>query len=1057
MATTIGGISIDIGVNPGGVANGMNKAKSEIRSGVDSIQGAASALKGYIAMLGIDAFGGYIKSAIDAAGALADLSQKTGISAETLSGLEYAAKMSGTTLDGVANGLKKLAMNMYDTSRGSGDAQEAFKSLGISVADASGKLKTTDGVMLEVADRFKEMDDGPKKAALAMKIFGKSGEELIPLLNEGAEGIAAMRQRAEELGLTVSDQTASAMEALGDKFDTIGMAGQGAARQLAADLTPALTSVADLFLESTKKGGFLTTTMGLLGDTIRGLISIGYGAASVFEQIGMAIGGLLAAAASAVTGNFEGAREILRQNEADVAASSDRWASKIKDVWAEQVVATGKATQATNEHTEATKKQIAEAEKQAKQIATVTGKLMDELEMLKMTSVQAGIYKELKAAGVTANSAAGKEIARLVTTLDKEKESLKAAAEAAKENTKEVDALFDAQEKLRLGNEDQIKTARTMLEQIEFETKLLGMNADQRAIATLERDLETKGIVKGTQAYDAYIQRLKDATALKGVTEAQVKLAEDSNKAWTDTAKDIEKALTDSLMRGFESGKGFWDSIKDYIVNGAKSMAVKILVQPIMGTIGSLFGMGSAMAGTGGGGGGGADSILGNLGSIGSAFSAFGGTLATGFMNTVAGTGFGASMGAAGSMIGSGSYASGFGMAAGAIAPYAIAALVIKELSGYKIEATGNALTATVGASGVLNGKVGTRADFNQTSSGIFSGGNTKNSTWGVADAGTTGYINAAVQNVTATNAAYAQILGLNASALDAYTKALDINITGMDAAAAQTAINTEVQKFGVEQVTAAYGEALAQYAKAGETVFDTLKRLAGIEVASAALNEFGGIFSRIATLGIEGRDSMFALAGGIEAFVKKSSDFVKLYYSADEQSGLQARGVLDQLNAAGVTDASQLSNKEEFRALVESIDVSNESGRAQLNALLTIAPQFAQVSEYLKANNIDLGDLAALAPQIAALDPLFQQNNDAATANATAATDATTASINATTDAINSNTTAVVAAVNNVAASVAAAVRDGMAAAGASSAQVGRTLDDIAASNRLAAERNFA
>lgn len=1053
MATTVGGINIDIGVKSDGISAGMDKAKTAVKSGVDSIQSAAKAVQGYLAAVGVGAFSSYIKGAIDAAGALADLSQKTGISAETLSGLEYAAKMSGTSLDGIANGMKKLAVNMYDTSNGTGDAKEAFKTLGIAVTDASGKLKTTDGVMLEVADRFKEMEDGPTKAALAMKIFGKSGEELIPLLNEGAGGIEAMRQRAEELGLTVSDQTASAMEALGDKFDTLGMASMGAARQLAADLTPALTSVADLFLDSTKKGGFLTGALGLLGDSIRGLISIGYGAAAVFEQIGLSIGGLLAASAAALTGNFSGAREILRQNEADVAASSDRWASKIKEVWAVQVEATGAVkahTAATKDHTEATKKQIAEAEKQAKQIATVTGKLKDELDMLKMNSVQAEIYKQLKAAGVTANSAAGQEIIRLVNTLDQEKNSLKAAAEAAKENTKEVDALFDAQEKLRLANEGQIKTARTMLDLIQFETRLLGMNAGQRAIATLERDLETKGIVKGTQAYEAYIKQLQDATALKGVTEAQIKVAEDTNKAWVDTAKDIEKALTDSLMRGFESGKSMWDSARDYISNNAKSWVVKVGVQPIMGAIGGLMGMGSALAGTGGdsgGSGGGGMSALSGASMLSGMSGAFGAgaswlTGAAGGGSLMGSLSAGASLMGTGTMAG---MASGGAMLAGALAPVVLGLGVLSKAMDYSVESRGGGIAASLGANGLSGGHVATFNEFKQTG-GLFGGGTTINRDWSSASQGTSDFLIASVTAQTTVNKAYAEILGLNKTALEAYTKSIEINTTGLDEAGVKAAINAEAVKFGAEQASAAFGGLLATFAHAGETASQTLQRLAELSIAGRALNEFGGVFSKVASAGFGATEAMISLAGGLDKLIAKSADFVKSYYSTEEQTGIAARGVLEAMKAAGIADPSTVLTKADFRALVESIDVTTAGGQKQLNALLDIAPQFASLAATMTDQKTTLGDLATLAPAIASLNPMLGASEDAAKN----AADVTQSAIKSTQTAIESGTSSVVAAVNSMAASVAAAVANGIAAANSTSAAVANSLSSIESNTRL-------
>lgn len=151
----------------------------------------------------------------------------------------------------------------------------------------------------------------------------------------------------------------------------------------------------------------------------------------------------------------------------------------------------------------------------------------------------------------------------------------KARIDAAKENTQAVDDLFDAQEKLRLQNEDQIKTGRTMLEQIEFETRLLSLNTEQRAIATMERELEHQGIIKGTQAYDAYFAKLREASAIKSLAEANKKAAEESGRYWED-----------ALMRAFESGKGFFESLWDTIKNTLKTQILKVLVT------GTLTGLG---------------------------------------------------------------------------------------------------------------------------------------------------------------------------------------------------------------------------------------------------------------------------------------------------------------------------------------------------------------------------------------------------------------------------------------------------------------------------------
>ena len=97
------------------------------------------------------------KQTIDVADGLNDMSQKTGIAVETLSGLSKVAEMSGTSLEAMEKGFKALAVNMVEANKGSKEASALFAGLGIDVADSGGKLKTTDTVLMELADRFKSI------------------------------------------------------------------------------------------------------------------------------------------------------------------------------------------------------------------------------------------------------------------------------------------------------------------------------------------------------------------------------------------------------------------------------------------------------------------------------------------------------------------------------------------------------------------------------------------------------------------------------------------------------------------------------------------------------------------------------------------------------------------------------------------------------------------------------------------------------------------------------------------------------------------------------------
>jgi hypothetical protein len=157
----------------------------------------------------------------------------------------------------------------------------------------------------------------------------------------------------------------------------------------------------------------------------------------------------------------------------------------------------------------------------------------------------------------------------------------KAQTEASKESAKADIKAFAAMDDLRQASEKQVTQAATMLAQIEFETTLLAMNTEQRAQATMERDLERQGIIKGTTAYDAYITKLREAMAIKSGTEAGIKATEDLAKASQKAAEESSKYWEDALMRAFESGKGFFQSLWDTIKNTLKTQVLKVSLQAI--------------------------------------------------------------------------------------------------------------------------------------------------------------------------------------------------------------------------------------------------------------------------------------------------------------------------------------------------------------------------------------------------------------------------------------------------------------------------------------------
>lgn len=133
-----------------------------------------------------------------------------------LANLGVAADLSGVGADKFEAGLSKLATTMFEAATGSDEAARRLAALGITVKSQDGSLRATDQVLLDLGDRFKAIPDGAEKSALAVQIFGKSGAELIPFLNQGRDGVQALTDEMVALGLQIGGDTAAQAEVFND-------------------------------------------------------------------------------------------------------------------------------------------------------------------------------------------------------------------------------------------------------------------------------------------------------------------------------------------------------------------------------------------------------------------------------------------------------------------------------------------------------------------------------------------------------------------------------------------------------------------------------------------------------------------------------------------------------------------------------------------------------------------------------------------------------------------------------------------------------------------------
>lgn len=225
-----------------------------IQSRLDDMgRGASRLVPQFAALTGALSVGGmtaFIKSSINTADEMGKLSQKLGIGVKDLAGLKFAAEQSGTSIEGVATGTRNLSRYMVEN----GDKLNQY---GITATDANGAL-------LQLADQFGRMPDGVQKTALAMQIFGKSGLDMIPLLNSGADGLRDLMQRGQEL-VPVSDEMARKAAEFNDKMDDLSASFKTVSYDIAETMLPALTKLIDEFRDGKKIAGGFFESLRLFG------------------------------------------------------------------------------------------------------------------------------------------------------------------------------------------------------------------------------------------------------------------------------------------------------------------------------------------------------------------------------------------------------------------------------------------------------------------------------------------------------------------------------------------------------------------------------------------------------------------------------------------------------------------------------------------------------------------------------------------------------------------------------------------------------------------------
>lgn len=318
--------------------NEVSTAGDKMKRGLVS---GALALKTFIGAAAVAGVAAFVKKGIDLADNMNDISQRTGVAVEMLAKYKLAAENSGSSLEGLAGGINKLNKSIIEAQSGTSTQAAAFKALGISIADTEGKLKPTDVLMGEIADSFAGAEDGAAKAAIAMAIFGKSGADLIPFLNQGREEI-------EKFGYAIDAELAARADAFNDQVGIMGKNLQNFGLKIANAVLPGLTAMAEGFNENSV---IIDSVVVVIRSLQTAFVGLQFAAnvvinamATGFADLALRIQGTVNVLKEAGTLNFAGAaaeyekmgksleinRQIAQQNAVE---DVERLKRQLKEIW----------------------------------------------------------------------------------------------------------------------------------------------------------------------------------------------------------------------------------------------------------------------------------------------------------------------------------------------------------------------------------------------------------------------------------------------------------------------------------------------------------------------------------------------------------------------------------------------------------------------------------------------------------------------------------------------------------------------------------------------------
>ncbi len=987
--SALGSLVVKLALNHAEYTQGLDRTSQDAlkfakstQSTFDSAEQGAKEFMGNVAagaagvvasLFGIEAAISKVKQSIDTLASLDDAAQKTGSSVEDLSRIQKTAKNFGDDFGIIESSITKLAKGLATFDDGANDTMRALDAIGVSAKDNNGELRTSAEIYIDVAKSLQNYKDGAEKTAVANALFGKTGAELLPVMNNLAKGI-------DDVTGASADSAAQADE-FNDALAKSNAAVDSIFSRLAVDLLPTLLNISNAVNVSSQSLGGFGSVSSVVGSILKGLVIAGRATVDVFADVGREIGGRAAQLVALANLDFKGAaniggeltRDFIR-SRADFSQFVDTVLNGDKQISAQVEDGGIKKTidfslnmpKAQDAATASIKKTIAASQQfmeRLQQEAAQVGKTT--LEIRKMEAAKLGLSKQADP---------------LIDKIDQETRAEKELQE-------------------------QLARVKSITDSVATEQEIY--NAKLAELETLKPHL-------GLETYERALKRLKGKTT--GTVAVTRTTTDEISQLLVQAGRNIQSILSNSIFDFFSDGlDGMWRNAKSAIGRILSEFAALKLAQGV--GLSSMFAIpGSAMAsgGTGGTGigassfdiaslgvnaasflksGFGATSLIGSavsqLGSFtgSSSMAAFGGGLAGDAIGGLAAGGFSSGAASAASM--------GASVAAFAGPAVAVAAVdqIIRMLAGDKmlggtagkvlnyvpvigplinglfgrgpLKQKETTLSGTLGAEGFESGSLNTsfvakgglfRSDKNDFArvdavTGAVSTDNDKLQSFADQLAKSSkniiGLINDTTTQVSTSLRMVGRDLGLSVDSIDSFSRSIELVsekgklLTDEQIANEISAITDELARGLIPEVDS--------LSKRGESAIQTVNRL-GIEF-NAIVDSAVVILDRtiaeskklVQSISFEDRTEFVDAAGGVDALSQKVSFFAQNFLTEAERLAPAQEKVTEELGRLGL---SSTLTRDQFRDLVQSYGQVNGITGETLQALLNLAPAFVSVTQ---------------------------------------------------------------------------------------------------------------